>query len=269
MKKSNSNQQVAKQDYNKLLAEIKSHIEQTQNQIVKKITREKVVMAWNIGKTINEYLPKDRQLEYGKNLLEQLAKDIFINETVLYKMHSFYKAYPKIPQDDDGLNWSHYRVLSGIKKAEERKYLEDLTRQNKWGAETLQKEASNLKNVNEKDSDASFVANGFVANEGGKKDSGQNISITKNKTAKPKKLIPIRGKLFSYPLIKLDDSDQNYLDCGFNIFREVEEKLPKNLENTSAKSATIVNVRNCAKITCPSNQALQRDFISSFNFFKG
>ena len=27
--------------------------------------------------------------------------------------------------------------------------------------------------------------------------------------------------------------------------------------------------RNCAKITCLSNQALQRDFISSFNFFKG
>ena len=31
----------------------------------------------------------------------------------------------------------------------------------------------------------------------------------------------------------------------------------------------VEDLRNCAKITCPSNQALQRDFISSFNFFKG
>ena len=141
------------------------------------------------------------------------------------------KLFLHSSQDDDQLNWSHYRALGGIKKAEERKCLEDLTRQNEWGSDALQKEVSK---INKKDVD--FENSVKRAN---KKDSSKNVASTKPKV---KKLIPIRGKLFSYPLIKLDDSDQNYLDCGFNIFREVEEKLPKNLENTSAKSATIVNV---------------------------
>lgn len=39
------------------------------------------------------------------------------------------------------LNWSHYRILSGIKKANERKFLEDLTKQNGWEVKDLQQEA--------------------------------------------------------------------------------------------------------------------------------
>ena len=51
------------------------------------------------------------------------------------------------------------------------------------------------------------------------------------KKIKEKKLIALRGKLFSYPLIQIKENKKTYIDCGFNIFRDAEEalvaKLPK------------------------------------------
>ncbi len=46
-----------------------------------------------------------------------------------------------------------------------------------------------------------------------------------------KKLQAKRGQIFSYPLIKQGAAQGLYIDCGFNIFREVEETLPKALKS--------------------------------------
>ncbi|MBP7710753.1 MAG: hypothetical protein KA100_06780, partial [Rickettsiales bacterium] len=79
------------------------------------------------------------------------------------------------------------------KKTEERKYLEDLTRQNSWDSDELQAEAVKVKTKT------------------------SNIAkIRANKAAKPvvknvKKLLPTRGKLFSYPqIVDISKKDKNY-----------------------------------------------------------
>lgn len=187
-------------NYSDLLSQLRKHIDKTQ----KSITRQKVVMAWQIGKSLEEHLLKNNQSGYGEHLFEELESDLGIAQTVLYKMRSFYKNYPKLPQDDDKLNWSHYRILSGVKKDEDRKYLENLARENEWGSNTLQAET--------KKSKISQIRAG---------------SVLRQKTAIPKKLTPKRGQLFFYKLTKLENSKKTYIDCGFNFFREVTEALPK------------------------------------------
>jgi hypothetical protein len=202
--KKEKNTKILVSDYKKLLTEIKKQIAQTKNKIVQKVTRQKIEMAWQIGKLVDENLSKNSELGYGKYLLEQLEQDVGITHQVLYKMRSFYKTYKKLPRDEAHLNWSHYRVLAGIKKTDERKYLEDLTRQNGWDGNRLQLEVS--------------------------KSRISQIRVNKDLKAistKPKKLIPARGKLFSYPIATLAGSEKYFFDCGFGIFKEVDGALPK------------------------------------------
>lgn len=189
-------------NYSNLLSQLHSHINKAQ----KSITRQKVVMAWQIGKTINEHLLQNNQSGYGERLFEQLESDLGITQSVLYKMRSFYETYPKIPKDDDKLNWSHYRLLIGIKKDEERKYLENLTRENKWSSVTLEAETkkSNISQIRAK--------------------SARRVQPTK-----PKKLTPKRGRVFCYNLIKFEGDKEIYIDCGFNFFLKGTELLPKKL----------------------------------------
>ncbi|MBP7710752.1 MAG: hypothetical protein KA100_06775 [Rickettsiales bacterium] len=69
-----------------------------------------------IGKSLNQHLLENTESACGKQLFKKLESDVGISVPVLYKMHNFYQAYPKLPKDDAHLNWSRYRVLAGIKK---------------------------------------------------------------------------------------------------------------------------------------------------------
>ena len=189
--------------YATLLSQLRKYIDKTQ----KSITRQKVVMAWQIGKSIEEHLQKNTQLGYGEHLFEQLESDLGITHSVLYKMRSFYKNYRELPKDDDKLNWSHYRILSSVKKDEDRKHLENLVRENEWGSNALQAESKKSKI-------SQIRADGAL----------------NRKNSTPKKITPKRGQLFFYKLIQLEKSEKTYVDCGFNFFREVKEALPKGVK---------------------------------------
>ncbi|MBU6139955.1 MAG: hypothetical protein KGP29_00150 [Proteobacteria bacterium] len=220
-------------DYAKILKEIQSCISQTQNKIIQNVARQKVEMAWQIGKTIEKFLSKKDRAKYGERLITKLEADTAITKTVLYKMHGFYKTYPKIPKDDPRLNWSHYRILSGVKKIEERKFLEDLTRQNSWEVSELQQEVKKNKvsqSLENKDS-----------KQMSKKNTQSKNPLAKNPLAKnppERKITPTRGKLFSYEIKKIVGSEKYFFDCGFGIFREISEILPR----TIRRDGVVANV---------------------------
>jgi endonuclease YncB( thermonuclease family) len=214
----NNSTEITLIDYEKLLSEIKKQIDQAQSDVIKIITRQKVAMAWNIGKIINQHLSRNKKTGYGEKLITQLALDTALADKVLYKMRSFYQTYPTLPKDDDRLNWTHYQMLSGVKKDEERKRLENLAKENSWTTDDLQKEVTKTKN-------------------GKGKFAKKKVDESDNKKPANKKLYPIRGKLFSYPLIKLENADTICIDCGFNFFREVENPSSK-----IAKTADKVDV---------------------------
>lgn len=193
--------QIIEKDYQKILKEVQNSIKLAQGKII----RSKVEMAWQIGKIIETSLPKNQKEKYGQELVKKLEKDSLISAAVLYKMHSFYTTYPKLPKDDAHLNWSHYRVLSSIKKANERKALEDLIKENAWNSDELQTEVAKRNNLPE----------------------SQPKSVTKNVT---KKIQPSRGRVFAYKIVEIEGSSKKFFDCGFKVFREVKERLPNEAE---------------------------------------
>lgn len=201
-------------NYENLLTEIQKQIGQAQQNVVQNIARQKVVMAWNVGKIIDEHLSRNNKTGYGEKLMEKLVQDTAISDNSLYRMRSFYQSYPKLPKDEKQLNWTHYQTLSGVKKDEERKRLENLVRDNSLTTDELQIEVAK----------SNSLANSPT----------NSLAKTKKPLRKKKllktKLYPERGQLFSYPLIKLENADVTCIDCGFNFFREVENQS-KNLQN--------------------------------------
>ena len=198
--------QITKSGYQKILKQVRLSIKQAG----KKILRNKVEMAWKIGKIIDRDLEKKDEKTYGKRLIQQLERDTKISGTVLYKMRSFFQNYPKLPKDDPKLNWSHYRVLSGVKEVDERRILEDLVRENSWDSDELQAEASKRKTSNDQSSN-----------------QHESEKVFKDDVSHQTKIQPSRGKVFTYKIIEVIGSDKKFFDCGFGIFREVNELLPR------------------------------------------
>ncbi len=185
-------------NYEKLLSQIQTHVKKTQNSIA----RQKVEMAWSIGKEVQEHLEKNKESEksnYGKYLFERLESDIGITQNILYRMRAFYKTYPKLPKDDAKLNWSHYRVLSGVKKEDDRKFLEDLTKKENLDAESLRQKAKESKTQKPNEAPS---------------------------TKHEPRLLARRGELFNYSLIKPAGVSGTCIDCGFGIFKRFDEKMP-------------------------------------------
>jgi len=223
---------IALNNYKNLLTEIQKQIAQAQSNVIQNITRQKVVMAWNVGKIINEHLSRNTKTGYGEKLIEQLAQDTSMADKVLYKMRSFYQAYPKLPKDDNRLNWTHYQKLSGVKESEERKRLEILAQKNSWTTNDLQLEVTKSKTEGAKTEKTPNGKGKFA-----KKDSAETNKKSLKKSSQAK-LRPERGKLFSYPLIKLPDADVTCIDLGFNFFKTLENQDSKSLKSTNLVDVT-------------------------------
>lgn len=192
-----------------MLKELQKHVSQTQVSIEREVIRQKVEMAWSIGKSISQHLKKNSVIEkssYGKQLFLHLQNDIGIDQSTLYRMCAFYKSYPFLPKSSDRVNWSHYQLLSGITKKQERKYLEDLVSERNLSVAQLRHEIAKSKSA-----------------------KATPAETTPEKQALPEQIklaAPRRGKLFCYQLVTPAGADKKYLDCGFKIYREVSEKLP-------------------------------------------
>ncbi|MBP7709632.1 MAG: hypothetical protein KA100_01000 [Rickettsiales bacterium] len=184
--------QITPENYKKLLTRIQKTIEETKQNIVKTVDRQKVEMSWKIGKDIEEHcktiLQKTGGNVYGKKLFERLAQDTKIEEKVLYKMRAFYTTYPKLPSEKKALSWSHYRNLIAVKDEETRAQLEELVVEKNLGSDKLQQEISKTKKT----------------------------KITKPRP-KNTKLKVTRGEIFNYVV-----GENSEIDLGFNIFVEVK-----------------------------------------------
>lgn len=181
--------------YNSLLQDIKGEVFKVEQNISRMVNRQKVVMSWNIGKSINEYLSGNESSGYGQKLFEQLANDVGLNVRTLYQMSSFNKKYPELPADDGVLNWSHYRGLISLNDDEKRKELEQKAIENSMGAVSLQKEISQEKLLTK-------PVEKVIT-------KGQKLTVT-------------RGNLFNYKIDEDEREGKKFVDCGFNIFTEIE-----------------------------------------------
>ena len=188
--------EISAKNYQILISKIRDQLIKAQENI----TRQKVETSWQVGKLVNDFLLENDSSNYGKNIFQTLEADINIASKTLYKMHSFYQTYPTLPENNPALNWSHYRALASIKDEDERKNLEKIAVENSWSGNHLQKQISEIK-----------------------KENKQTKSTAKKQT--PVKLEVNYGKLFTYKIIDLNNSDENFIDCGFHIFHQFESGL--------------------------------------------
>lgn len=209
--------QITLQNYKKLLVRIQKTITKTQENIVRNVNREKVVMSWEIGKEIETHLKENNRAGYGEKLFRELNKDTSIARTALYQMHSFYKTYPKLPSEEKSLSWSHYRNLIAVKDTATRAQLENLVIQKNLGSDKLQKEIGKTKKV-------------------------------KKKTAPQKEGVKLRvkrGKLFTYS--KAKDGE---IDLGFHTYltssrpSSLDARASENLRNRGKNKEILESLRD-------------------------
>lgn len=185
--------------YQNLLNKLQKIIGSSKQKLAKEILQQKVTMAWNLGKEIDEFLQKNNsdqeRLEYGKKIFDKLEEDIAIPKNNLYQMRKFYQTYPTLPKENEFLSWSHYRDLIAIEDENKRQYFEEITLNNNLSSKELRKQ----------------------------------ISLSSPKTIKNGgKLKVTRGEIFTYKIKKLAGSgNEKFLDLGFKIFLSTN-KLPNN-----------------------------------------
>jgi hypothetical protein len=184
---------ISQATYQKLLISIKVCIKKSEDNFNKVLIRKKLEICWQIGGIIEQSLLKNKK--YGEGLFIKLEKDTLISSRALYKMHLFYKTYPKLP--NDGLNWSHYQSLMGIKDKKSRRYFTNTAIKDNLSARDLVLRIKNLKNNTQKNS----------------------LEITQPSA-------PVLNKLFCYYLVEFKYSPKTiYADCGFNVFKKIKTKI--------------------------------------------
>ncbi|MCK5043243.1 MAG: hypothetical protein KAR51_04405 [Candidatus Aenigmarchaeota archaeon] len=104
--------------YNSLLADIDSILRQGLSKAYKAVDNLKVQTYWQIGERIvREELMHKERADYGKKIIENLAKDLGIGKVNLHYMVRFYTIYPILQTVSAQLNWSHYKMFIAFGKS--------------------------------------------------------------------------------------------------------------------------------------------------------
>ena len=109
-----------------------------------RIEREKVRTYWQAGKYILDHLLRNqKRAGYGDLLIEKLAKDIGLDESVLKRIVKFAQTF-QIGAARHLLTWAHYRALITVRDEEERRKLEKLAIAKDWPSRALEIQIRNL-----------------------------------------------------------------------------------------------------------------------------
>jgi len=186
--------------YDDLVHEVRAAFARGEERTADAVERERVQTYWEAGKLIDEHilLHKERA-EYGKEVMPRLANDLGISLTEIRFMVQFARAYP-IRRPVSELSWSHYERLLSINDPEERDKLAQKAVEKKWSRQELQNEIKKLK-----------AENSQVVND--------------DLTEEP--LIPIKGTLNTYQIVKKEGEDALLIDLGFSNYLELPEKYRK------------------------------------------
>ncbi len=128
------------QTYDGLLHAIRGVQAASQRRVEQAVEQEKVREAWEIGKLIDEHiLLHQERAEYGRQVLERLARDLDTSQTELSFMLQFAHAYP-IYSPANKLSWSHYRELLSLNDSKEREEVTRQAEEQSWTRDRLREE---------------------------------------------------------------------------------------------------------------------------------
>ncbi len=137
---------IIKNDYQRLLGEIKTRIRSAQYEALKAVNRELIALYWDIGRLIGV---RQKGKSWGRSIVEKLAKDLQnefpgiggFSASSLWRMKLFHDTYAK-----DGklaplvreISWSHNLVIiEKCKDSLEREFYIRMTRKYGWSKNVL------------------------------------------------------------------------------------------------------------------------------------
>lgn len=127
--------------------QIKEIIAQAQNNAVRAIDYQRVLMYWNIGKTIIEEEQQGKErAEYGTYLIRSLSKELKPDYGTSFSVRQlelsrqFFRIYPIANALRSQLNWTQYRLLIRIEDESKREYYLAEAARNNWTARQLERQ---------------------------------------------------------------------------------------------------------------------------------
>jgi len=126
---------------------IKELILNAQQNAVRAINKERVLLYWNIGKHIVEEEQKGKErADYGAFLLETLANELTqdfgsgFSYRQLNFCRQFYNTFPILNAVRSELNWTQYRALIRIEDKDKRTFYIEESCKNNWSARQLERQ---------------------------------------------------------------------------------------------------------------------------------
>jgi len=172
-----------------------------------RIKQAKVQTYWETGKTIQEYIlkNKNRSNVYGKEVVARLAEDLKISERLLYQCIQFYekKILHRGAESFKKLPWAALRTLVSLPDPKQRVALAAKAEKEEWTAEDLRVE---VKKIN---AQARESKNG-------------------HSSKKPELLTPRKGQVYTYRLVRSEKIHPGKtdlrIDLGFSCYKEASMK---------------------------------------------
>ncbi|MDD2567862.1 MAG: DUF1016 N-terminal domain-containing protein [Thiovulaceae bacterium] len=136
---------LVQQQVANLTNDIKNLIAVAQEQAIKAVDFQRVLLYWNIGKRIFEEVQGgEARAEYGKSVIKNLSSEL---EPVygsgysfrqLYLFVQFYKTFPIVNTVCSQLNWSQYKLLIRIEDDAKREFYIAESTKNLWSKRDLE-----------------------------------------------------------------------------------------------------------------------------------
>jgi predicted nuclease of restriction endonuclease-like (RecB) superfamily len=133
--------------YTSLLSNIGQTLASARSKAYAAVNQHLLEAYWNIGRYIVEYEQQGHdKAVYGKNLIQQLSKDLTVrfgkgfSMTNLYSMRQFFEAYPISQTLSAKLTWSHYTEILTISDPLARSFYEKQCVAENWSVRQLKRQ---------------------------------------------------------------------------------------------------------------------------------
>jgi len=128
-------------DYDALLGEIRGLLQTARDRAYQAVDNIKVQAYWQVGERIvRAELDHKERADYGARVVEQLARDLHVGRTTLFRILRFYRAYPLMATLSTQISWIHYDLLSGIDDRAERAFYEAEIVRDAWSTRQLEEQ---------------------------------------------------------------------------------------------------------------------------------
>jgi predicted nuclease of restriction endonuclease-like (RecB) superfamily len=136
-----------------LYNDIAGLINGTKEKVYRAVNTELINLYWNIGKIIKEDIIKKERAEYGKQIIDNLSKELTNNygngysRSNLFRMVQFYEAFSTkeiVATLSQQLTWSHIKELISLEDNLEREFYATMCNAERWSVRTLRERIGSM-----------------------------------------------------------------------------------------------------------------------------